>query len=165
MCPFIWRRLGGTPNPSEVQFIAFADSSTLLESHHCQHFFLTNLYETATQVTHFVVSLGPGTSARTKKKKMNFNFMRRVCTCRKILLGKAGEWIILCCSSPDLQSLDLYKHVFSSFLYESTLYQQQRTAGYNSSKTQNHELCLGPPRKVNASFLEGLKMLGLLFAS
>lgn len=113
MCAFIWRSLDDTPKPSEIYFIAFADCSPLLESSHGQQFFLTNLYETATQVIHFVVLPGPSASTRTK---MNFNFMRKICMCKKILLGKAGKLIILCCSSPDLQTVWNYTNMFSPVL-------------------------------------------------
>lgn len=117
------------------------------ESCHCQ-LFLTNSYKTATQVVYFVVSLGPISSTRTK---INFNFMKRVYMCKRKLSGKAGKWIILCCSSLDLQSLDLYKLIFSSSLYEGTL-EQQRTTGSNSPETKTRAM-LGASQNTENYYL------------
>lgn len=105
-----------------------------LESCHCQQLFLTNSYETATQVIYFVVSPGPSTSTRTK---INFNFMRRICMCKKILPGKVGKWIILCCSSLDLQSLWIYTNMFSPVLYRRAHYSGKGLLGIIHQKHKN----------------------------
>lgn len=111
-----------------------------LESCHCHQLFLTSSYETATQVIYFVVSLGPSTSTRTK---INFNFMRRICMCKKRLPGKAGKWIILCCSSLDLQTLWIYTNMFSPVLYMRAQHSSKGLLGIIHQKHKNMSYAWG----------------------
>lgn len=130
-----------------------------LESCPCQQFFLTNSYETATQVVYPMVSLGPSTSTRNK---MNLNFMRRMCIYTKISLGKAEKWIVMCCSCLDLQTLWIYVNMFSPVLYMKADSSSKGLLGIiHQKRKKKNELCLGPLRKLNTTFLVYLKMLEL----
>lgn len=105
-----------------------------LESCHCHHLFLTSPCETTAQVIYLVVSLGTSTSTRTK---INFNFMRRICMCKKILPGKAGRWIILCCSSLNLQTLWIHADMFFLVLYMRAQHNSKGLLGITHQKHKN----------------------------
>lgn len=57
--------------------------------------------------------------------------------CKKILLGKAGKWIILCCSSLDVQILWIYINMFSPVLLMRAHYSSKGLLGIIHQKHKN----------------------------
>lgn len=73
--------------------------------------------------------------------------------CIQICLGKAEKWIVMCCSSLDLQTLWIYINMFSPVLYMKADYSSKGLLGIIHQKHKKNELCLGPLRKLNTIFL------------
>lgn len=63
--------------------------------------------------------------------------------CKKILLGKAGKWIILCCSCLDVQILWIYINMFSPVLLMGAHYSSKGLLGIIHQKHKYMSYALG----------------------